>query len=198
MRSIIALLSLIAVAGCGSGSLQRDGGGGGAGGGNASACQAVVALDRSCAGDSDCFAARHASDCCGNSVVIGLRTSEQARYQALEPACAASYPACGCPAGLPTTDDGSTLRFDATAGVACRAGMCTTFVPECGQPCTGGRVCFSCANLNGTFAACTTPCTDTAASSDCPDPALPLCQQGSSGNAFGTFCTAAGVACDTR
>jgi hypothetical protein len=27
---------------------------------------------------------------------------------------------------------------------------------------------------------------------------LPLCQSGSSGNTNGTFCTAAGVACDTK
>jgi hypothetical protein len=45
------------------------------------------------------------------------------------------------------------------------------------------------------FAACTTMCT---ASTDCHDSTLPMCQFGSSGNTPGMFCTASGVACDTK
>jgi hypothetical protein len=95
----------------------------------------------------------------------------------------------------PTADDGSRLRFNEQAGVTCLQGKCTTFEPDCGQPCGAGTTCFSCANHQLMFAACTTTCVN---SSTCADPTLPLCQMGTSGNTSGTFCTAAGVQCDTR
>ena len=148
-------------------------GGGGAGG--TSPCQAVLALDRSCTTPADCFAGAHTTDCCGNGQFIGFRTSEQARFQTLEAQCDATYPTCGCPAGPPTADDGSRLRFDQQASVTCLQGKCTTFVPDCGQPCGAGTTCFSCSNRNSVFAACTTTCTD---SNQCTTPALPLCQMG--------------------
>jgi hypothetical protein len=97
--------------------------------------------------------------------------------------------------GPATTDDGSTLRFDQQPGVTCLQGKCITFVPDCGKPCSGGTICFSCVSLNTTFAACTTMCTD---ANQCSDPSLPLCQMGASGNVSGKFCTAANVACDTK
>jgi hypothetical protein len=187
MKTIIApCLVALLLAACGSG---------GTGGGGQAACQAVVALDRSCATAADCVAVTHTTSCCGQAVFMGIRSSEQARYQTLEPQCDATYPACGCAAGPPTTDDGSQLRFDGTPGVTCAQGRCTTFVPDCAGPCAAGTTCFSCANGASQFAACTTSCT---ASTDCLDPALPLCQMGSSGNTYGMFCTASGVACDTR
>jgi len=193
MIKAAGLSLLFAVAACGATLGSPDGGTGGAGG--ASACEAAVAVDRTCAVAADCVAVAHTSNCCGQTVFIGIRASEQTRYQALESQCDASYPACGCAASEPTTDDGSHVRFDGTAGVACVQGRCITFVPECGAPCAAGTMCFSCANPASVFAACTTPCT---ASSDCHDPALPLCQSSSSGNTFGMYCTPANVACDTR
>ena len=180
--------------GAGRGGSGGSSGGGGAGGAT-SPCQAVLALDRSCTTPADCFAGAHTTDCCGNGQFVGFRVSEMARFQTLEAQCDATYPGCGCPAGPPTADDGSRLRFNQQAGVTCLQGKCTTFVPDCGQPCGSGTTCFSCANHATIFAACTTTCADTTA---CNDPTLPLCQTGASGNVSGKYCTAANVACDTR
>jgi hypothetical protein len=176
-----------------------SGGGGstdsGGAGGTTSPCQAVLALDRSCSTASDCFAGKHVSNCCGQAQFIGFNNSEKAAFQTLEAQCDATYPACGCAAGQPTADDGSGLRLTTQAGVTCLQGKCTTFVPDCGQPCGAGTTCFSCVSHLQNFAACTTMCTDSTA---CSDPTLPLCQMGSSGNTSGTFCTAANIRCDTK
>jgi len=169
--------------------------GGGGAGGTTSPCQAILALDRSCTAAADCFAGAHVSNCCGQVQFIGFRNSVKTQFQTLETQCHATYPPCGCAAQQPSADDGSRLRFIDQADVTCVQGKCTTFVPDCGQPCGAGTTCFSCANHALMFAACTTTCTDSAA---CTDPTLPLCQMGSSGNTSGKFCTAANVQCDTR
>jgi hypothetical protein len=190
----------------GRGGASGNAGGGGIGGnsgsagrggtgGAASPCQAVLALDRSCTSAADCFGGGHTTDCCGNSRFIGFNNAVKTQFQTLEAACVAGYPACGCPAGPPTADDGSVLGFSRQPGVTCLQGKCTTFVPECGQPCATGTTCFSCGSHNQIFAACTRMCADSAA---CTDPTLPLCQMGASGNTVGKFCTAANVQCDTR
>ena len=186
--------------GAGTGGASGSAGGGagstgGGGAGGASPCQAVLALDRSCTSASDCFAAVHQTNCCGQRAFIGIRASAQAQYQDLEPKCEATYPACGCGEGQPTTDDGSKVQFTATPGVTCMQGVCTTFAAECGKPCASGTTCFSCSNHNQVFAACTTMCTG---NTDCHDSRLPMCQFGSSGNTSGMFCTASAVACDTK
>lgn len=179
--------------GAGTGGAAGSTGKGGAGG--AAPCQAVLASDRSCTSASDCFAAVHQTNCCGQREFIGIRTSAQSQYQDLEPRCEATYPACGCAEGQPTTDDGSKIQFSATPSVTCLQGVCTTFAAECGTPCASGTTCFSCSNHSQLFAACTTMC---AGNTDCHDPTLPMCQLGSSGNTSGMFCTASGVACDTK
>jgi hypothetical protein len=155
----------------------------------------VLALDRSCTTAADCFAGAHTSNCCGQVQFVGFRNAVKTQFQTLEAACDATYPACGCAAGQPTADDGSKLRFNQQADVTCLQGKCTTFVPDCGQPCATGTTCFSCANHQLMFAACTTMCAD---SNACADPTLALCQMGSSGNTSGKFCTGANVTCDTR
>jgi hypothetical protein len=190
-RLVLLVLSAVAVA-CGSGSLGGPDGGGGAGG--AGACQAVLALDRSCTTSADCVAASHTTNCCGQEQVFGLRASEQARFSTLEAQCDVTYPACGCAAQQPFADDGSRLQFQQTAGVTCVQGQCTTFVPDCGAPCATGTTCFSCTNHGSLFAACTTTCTGSA---DCHDATLALCQSGSTGNTYGMFCTPSNVTCDT-
>jgi hypothetical protein len=193
-------------AGGGAGSTGSGGGvagrggsaGGGGAGGTTSTCQAVLALDRSCTTATDCFAGAHTSNCCGQAQFIGFNNSVKAQFQTLEAECDATYPACGCAAGQPTTDDGSRLRFGdqaSQAGVTCLQGKCTTFVPDCGKPCAAGTTCFTCISHNANFAACTTMCAD---SNACLDPALPLCQMGSSGNVSGVYCTAANIGCDTK
>jgi len=178
------------------GAAGAAGGGSGQGGaGGTSPCQAVLALDRSCQTASDCFAAVHQTNCCGQRTYRGIRTSAQAAYAALEPQCEQTYPACGCAAFGPTTDDGPTLKYDGTPSVACVQGVCTTYLSECGAPCASGTTCFSCPTHTTTYGACTTMCTGNDA---CHDPALPLCQSGPGGNTQGTFCTASDVACGTR
>jgi len=196
MRLNAVILLCFSAGACGSGTLVGDDGGGGTGGGGgASACAAVVALERSCTATADCVAVLHTINCCGQGRFIGIRASEQARYQVLEPQCDQTYPACGCAAQQPFTDDGSSLRFGDAAGVACVEGVCTTYVPACRGPCRAGTTCFSCSNLSSVYAECTTACAN---SGECTDATLPLCQSGASGNTQGMFCTAAGVACDTR
>jgi len=191
--------------GTGTGGTSGTGGVTGTGGtsaridGGLSACQIIDALDRSCTVDADCVAVAHTSNCCGQLRYIGIRATEKDQFAANEPSCDASYPACGCAARSPTMDDQSAdNRQTVQAGVTCLLGTCTTFVRDCGKPCASGTTCFSCSNHAQLFAACTTQCADTSSSSDCPSTALPLCQSGSSGNTNGTFCTAAGVACDTK
>jgi hypothetical protein len=178
----------------GAGGSAGSTGGGGAGG-TTSPCQAVLALDRSCTTAADCFAGAHTTNCCGQVQFIGFRNSVKTQFQTLEAQCDMTYPLCGCAAGQPTADDGSRLRFNDQAGVTCLQGKCTTFVPDCGQPCSAGTTCFSCMSKPTTFAACTTMCADSDA---CGDPTLPLCQMGMSGNTSGKFCTAANVACDIK
>jgi hypothetical protein len=172
----------------------------GAGGVPIVACLTVQTLDRSCTTDADCFAAMNVADCCGRLQYIGLRTTEQTRYTTLEQQCQTEWPACTCATGPTTTDDGSRIKNDMAANVAvsCHQGVCTTYVRACGGPCAAGLTCFSCQIPSGQYGACTTPCNDVAASSDCTNAALPRCQAGMSGNVDGTYCTITNIMCDTR
>lgn len=91
-------------------------------------CGAVATLTRACTTDSSCAVAIHQTDCCGNTVAIGINHSELMAFTSLESACDASYPVCGCPVGPTTTDTGETT-FDPTAvRVTCFMGTCTTYV----------------------------------------------------------------------
>jgi len=196
MRLQLLMVATVSAGACSGGSLGGpDGGSGGSGGaGGSGACQAALELDRSCATDSDCIAVSHTSNCCGQEQIIGLRATEQARFTTLEAQCDQTYPACGCAAQQPFVDDGSHVRFQDTAGVTCLQGKCTTFVPQCGQPCATGTTCFSCTSQGAVYASCTTTCTTSA---DCHDPNLPACQSGSTGNTYGFYCTALTISCDT-
>jgi hypothetical protein len=106
------------------------------------ACAGTVVLpsfDRSCTDERDCVAVTHQISCCGSKVALGLNKKELEAFTRAETMCAASYPACGCPA-LPTrTDDGSsTPGLAGDVVVACREGTCSTFVKGCGGPCGAG------------------------------------------------------------
>jgi hypothetical protein len=82
-------------------------------------CSFVDSLDRSCTVDADCEIGVHQTDCCGNTYAIGLAPSERDRFDAWEPMCRATYPACGCPSGPTQTDSGESA-FDASSiQVAC-------------------------------------------------------------------------------
>ena len=122
--------------------------------------------------------------------MVSARVKELEAFTRAETMCAASYPACGCPA-LPTrTDDGSSTRgLDGDIVVACREGTCSTFVKGCGGPCGAGTTCACCPIGPTQYCVCTT--TGCRGNGDCTDPARPTCQQAGSPS----LCTAAGVAC---
>ena len=50
-----------------------------------------------------------------------MRVDAAERFRTLEPACAESYPRCGCPARQPTTDSGETVVDPADVRVGCIA-----------------------------------------------------------------------------
>lgn len=83
-------------------------------------------FDRRCAGDGDCFAAAHQTDCCGNVRVLGLNVSERAPFEAAERTCRGQYPDCGCPA-RPATDDDDQSSMAGEFGARCASGMCRSF-----------------------------------------------------------------------
>jgi hypothetical protein len=186
----------------GTGGIGTGGAGGAGTGGTGTAptnpCLVIPTLDRTCTTAEDCFAASTIGDCCGSGRSVGLRKSEQAQYAELLTECQKVWPACACPTGPTILDDGSVIISNTSVGVTCREGGCTTFVPACEGPCGSGTTCFSCQVPGGQFAACTTPCKDVDGGTDCPNPDLPRCQQGTSGNTYGTFCTSATAACDSK
>jgi hypothetical protein len=96
------------------------------------ACTFVDTLDRHCAIDDDCAVAVHQTDCCGNTFAIGLNHADHTRFDASEPACAASYPRCGCPTGPTRTDSNETAPDPATIHAGCITSgptkQCRTYV----------------------------------------------------------------------
>ena len=97
-----------------------------------SPCAYVDTIDRTCTTDADCLVRLHQTDCCGSSAMIGIATSALGTYNAGEPACMASYPGCGCPAQLPTTDSGETVTDTSAVLAACVSrgprNVCLTYV----------------------------------------------------------------------
>jgi hypothetical protein len=166
----------------GSGRAGTDGGVAGAGGvgdagakdGAGSACAQVATVDRTCSVDADCLAVTHTTSCCGSAIWIGIRSSEKDHYAALESACDRTYPACGCAAGPPLTDDGSVVSFGGMAGVTCQAGMCKTFSKACGQICATGHSCVTCMMPDaGATSSCSLKCIK---DTDCTEPGRTKCQ----------------------
>ena len=94
-------------------------------------CAYVDTLDRGCTTDGDCAIGLHQTNCCGSSVMIGYR-STHTEVPALESQCMASYPACSCPATLPTTDSGETVTDTGMVHAACVSVgptmLCRTYV----------------------------------------------------------------------
>jgi hypothetical protein len=163
-------------------------GGGGRGGGGATACQQVGTLDRSCAKDTDCMAVVHTTNCCGAAVWLGLRSTEAQAFATLESTCDASYPACGCASGPPTTDDGSTVMRGGAVSASCQGSICKTFATACGQPCEAGRSCLTCGAQDAGVSVCSLRCSG---DTSCTEAAYPRCQSG-----FGTgICAASNLPC---
>lgn len=86
---------------------------------------------RNCAnGDSDCTYFAHQLDCCGSGRYVGVAKSAAAQAAACESMWEAHFPACGCAAAIPTTDDGNTDVDGAAPQVHCVGsavtGICRT------------------------------------------------------------------------
>jgi hypothetical protein len=152
-------------AGTGTGGTSAGGvGGAGMGGtttggvGGTAACQQVGTLDQSCIVDSDCLAVRHTTNCCGTSVWLGINKTGAQEFSTLESVCDASYPACGCPSGPPTTSDGSSIPFAASAAVTCQGGVCKTYASACGHLCETGRSCITCGQADAGVSVCSLRC----------------------------------------
>jgi hypothetical protein len=147
----------------------------------------LPAFDKSCRGDNDCVAVTHQVDCCGSRMVLGINIRDQAAFTQAERACAASYPACGCPPRPTRTEDGSiTISADLDIAVACRSGACTTFLRGCGGPCAAGTSCNCCPRGPANFCVCsTTGCTS---DGECRDPMHPSCYR----QGIQSFCSVAG------
>jgi hypothetical protein len=98
----------------------------------AAVCSFIDSVDRSCTSDTDCVVRLHQTDCCGNSVMVGVNQSAAAQFAVDESACMASYPGCGCPAMLPTTDSGETVTDTSMVQAGCISrgpgSVCLTYV----------------------------------------------------------------------
>jgi hypothetical protein len=83
-------------------------------------------FDRTCTTDDDCVAVAHQTSCCGSELVMGIRASEQAAFDAAEAVCEPQYPACGCAAQGIDVEDGTQIDFTAREQVhaSCDTGSC--------------------------------------------------------------------------
>jgi len=86
-------------------------------------------FDKTCAVTSDCLVALHMISCCGSQVAIGIRSSEQARFEDAEARCDAQYPGCGCAQGPTQAEDGKSTFNNEQIVVNCDMGQCMTAVP---------------------------------------------------------------------
>lgn len=86
---------------------------------------------KTCTGDT-CAIVAHQTDCCGNTLLIGVEASHLAELQACEAAWAATLPDCGCPAGPPEVEQpAGTVSSPSDAVVTCgnwtmSSGICIT------------------------------------------------------------------------
>ncbi|MBK7582714.1 MAG: hypothetical protein IPI67_21270 [Myxococcales bacterium] len=87
---------------------------------------------KTCTG-ATCTLLVHQTDCCGNTLLIGVDTSHLAELQACETAWRTTLPACGCPAGPPEIEQpaGTTVSDASAASVSCgnftnTSGICIT------------------------------------------------------------------------
>jgi len=85
-------------------------------------------FDKSCGSDEQCVIAIHTTDCCGNSVALGINEAELADFQAAEAICDSQYPPCGCPAGPTMAEDGQAVENPRKLVVGCVDGSCMTSV----------------------------------------------------------------------
>jgi hypothetical protein len=88
-----------------------------------------AAVYRACSTDADCTE-EDSIDCC-TTYVLGVAKAEVDAGNAYRIACIPSGPACPCSvsSGKIVTDDGKSSPINATTMLACKAGLCSTYVP---------------------------------------------------------------------
>lgn len=86
-------------------------------------------FDRTCTTVDDCAVVSHQTDCCGNSILWGIRADEVGAFDAAEAECRSEMDACGCPAGVPNTDSGISADPPESVELQCREGSCWTTAP---------------------------------------------------------------------
>jgi hypothetical protein len=142
------------------------------------ACEKAAAVDRSCTAVTDCVVVTHQTDYMGQTMLLGIRSSEMAHFAALETACHATKNNFKTPAVA--ADDGSLVDAMAKT-VACQAGLCTTYSAACTQPCAAGHVCITCG--------ATSVCSQLCGMSSCTEAPRTSCLGGTSTNGGeGDFC----------
>lgn len=87
-----------------------------------------------CSNDSDCMVGSHQTNCCGDTLMVGIAKSQAGDYGRCETAWEKTFPGCGCASGPPHTEDGKTIDFGTTPTVRCvdrtgSSGICKTFAP---------------------------------------------------------------------
>jgi hypothetical protein len=150
--------SLLALAACGSSTINGNGGGGttntgtgsttdtsttwGQGGGGP--CDFVI--PQVCTADSDCVVKLLQLNCCGSQEAVGVASSGVAQYDVDAAACAASFPACDCGAAATKAEDGASTLDSSGADipVKCQAGHCQTYVPPGKALCKGAPTPLNC------------------------------------------------------
>ena len=153
------------------------------------------ALDRSCTSAEDCVLVQHQIDCCGTILIMGLTSSEQPGFAALEQYCAAQFPLCGCAAQGMMLEDGSLIDFGATTAVAdCIEERCqsrnSAATSACGdKKCTEAQYCEQFvggpAGSEPSYA-----CRPLGDCQDCECLNVIGCQCSGTGNAIKVFCAA--------
>jgi hypothetical protein len=89
----------------------------------------VAQFDKTCLAVEECVKVYLAFDCCGTSLVAGVRASEQTRFNAEWLPCLGDLPECGCASGPPRAEDGGSTMIIEDIEVGCLGGSCMTFVP---------------------------------------------------------------------
>jgi hypothetical protein len=115
-------------AGDGDGDSAGDGDGDGDGDGIMCPDQFPM-FDKSCATANDCVIAVHTTDCCGNSLAMGINVADQAAFIAAEAICDSQYPPCDCPSGPTMAEDGNPVVNPMDLQVGCFESTCLTFIP---------------------------------------------------------------------
>lgn len=136
----------------GGSSGESSSGDGGSAGERAIECTGAMPyfpeFDRTCTTDDDCVTVAHQTSCCGSELLMGIRSIEQAAFEAAEATCDQQYPPCGCAAQGVDIEDGTQVPFSSRDQVhaSCDAGSCrahysgTSF--SCGtRRCTEQQYC---------------------------------------------------------